>query len=67
LGYWNNTSWPRPSRNFYYLHRPPQTTEIEESVGAMAELMKEGKIRHIGLSEVDAALLRRAHAVHLPA
>lgn len=50
--------------DLYYLHRPPQTAEIEESVGAMAELVKEGKIRHIGLSEVDAALLRRAHAVH---
>ncbi|MFD4530038.1 aldo/keto reductase [Streptomyces sp. NPDC058470] len=50
--------------DLYYLHRPPQTAEIEESVGAMAELVKEGKIRHIGLSEVDTALLRRAHAVH---
>ncbi|MFF3584420.1 aldo/keto reductase [Streptomyces mirabilis] len=50
--------------DLYYLHRPPQTAEIEESVGAMAELVKAGKIRHIGLSEVDAALLRRAHAVH---
>ncbi|MFD9326231.1 aldo/keto reductase [Streptomyces sp. NPDC060065] len=50
--------------DLYYLHRPPQTAEIEESVGAMAELVKEGKIRHIGLSEVDAEFLRRAHAVH---
>ncbi|MER5344808.1 aldo/keto reductase [Streptomyces mirabilis] len=50
--------------DLYYLHGPPQTAEIEESVGAMAELVKAGKIRHIGLSEVDAALLRRAHAVH---
>ena len=50
--------------DLYYLHRPPQTAEIEESVGAMAELVKEGKVRHIGLSEVDAALLRRAYAVH---
>ncbi|WP_181807387.1 aldo/keto reductase [Streptomyces shenzhenensis] len=50
--------------DLYYLHRPPRNTEIEESVGAMAELVKEGKIRHIGLSEVDGALLRRAHAVH---
>jgi aryl-alcohol dehydrogenase-like predicted oxidoreductase len=50
--------------DLYYLHRPPQTAEIEETVGAMAELVEEGKIRHIGLSEVDESLLRRAHAVH---
>src|ERR1700754_2354238 len=47
-----------------YLHRPPQTAEIEETVGAMAELVAEGKVRHLGLSEVDHDLLRRAHAVH---
>ncbi|MBW4042371.1 MAG: aldo/keto reductase [Acidobacteria bacterium] len=50
--------------DLYYLHRPAQTAEIEETVGAMAELIDEGKIRHIGLSEVDESLLRRAHAVH---
>jgi aryl-alcohol dehydrogenase-like predicted oxidoreductase len=50
--------------DLYYLHRPPQTAEIEETVGAMAELVAEGKVRHLGLSEVDSALLRRAHAVH---
>jgi aryl-alcohol dehydrogenase-like predicted oxidoreductase len=50
--------------DLYYLHRLPQTAEIEETVGAMAELVAEGKVRHIGLSEVDGALLRRAHAVH---
>jgi len=50
--------------DLYYLHRPPQTAEIEETVGAMAELVEEGKIRHIGLSEIDESLLRRAHAVH---
>jgi aryl-alcohol dehydrogenase-like predicted oxidoreductase len=50
--------------DLYYLHRPAQTAEIEETVGAMAELVQEGKIRHIGLSEVDESLLRRAHAVH---
>jgi aryl-alcohol dehydrogenase-like predicted oxidoreductase len=50
--------------DLYYLHRPPQTAEIEETVGAMAELVAEGKVRHIGLSEVDDALVRRAHAVH---
>ena len=50
--------------DLYYLHRPPQTAEIEETVGAMAELVAEGKVRHLGLSEVDGALLRRAYAVH---
>ncbi len=50
--------------DLYYLHRPPQTAEIEETVGAMGELVKEGKVRFLGLSEVDDALLRRAHAVH---
>jgi aryl-alcohol dehydrogenase-like predicted oxidoreductase len=50
--------------DLYYLHRPPQTAEIEETVGAMAELVDEGKVRHLGLSEVDSALLRRAYAVH---
>ncbi|MDT4944278.1 MAG: hypothetical protein QOH14_1011 [Pseudonocardiales bacterium] len=50
--------------DLYYLHRPPQTAEIEETVGAMAELVAEGKVRHIGLSEVDDTLVRRAHAVH---
>ena len=50
--------------DLYYLHRPPQTTEIEETVGAMAELVSAGKVRHLGLSEVDGGLLRRAHAVH---
>jgi aryl-alcohol dehydrogenase-like predicted oxidoreductase len=50
--------------DLYYLHRPPQTAEIEETVGAMAELVAEGKIRYLGLSEVDGELLRRAHAVH---
>jgi aryl-alcohol dehydrogenase-like predicted oxidoreductase len=50
--------------DLYYLHRPPQTAEIEETVGAMAELVAEGKVRYLGLSEVDDALLRRAHAVH---
>ena len=50
--------------DLYYLHRPPQTAEIEETVGAMAELVAEGKVRYLGLSEVDDTLLRRAHAVH---
>jgi aryl-alcohol dehydrogenase-like predicted oxidoreductase len=50
--------------DLYYLHRPPQTAEIEEAAGAMAELVQQGKVRHLGLSEVDSALLRRAYAVH---
>jgi aryl-alcohol dehydrogenase-like predicted oxidoreductase len=50
--------------DLYYLHRPPQTAEIEESVGAMADLVQAGKVRHLGLSAVDGSLLRRAHAVH---
>jgi aryl-alcohol dehydrogenase-like predicted oxidoreductase len=50
--------------DLYYLHRPPQTAEIEETVGAMAELVTEGKARYLGLSEVDSGLLRRACAVH---
>jgi aryl-alcohol dehydrogenase-like predicted oxidoreductase len=50
--------------DLYYLHRPPQTAEIEETVGAMAELVAEGKVRYLGLSEVNDELLRRAHAVH---
>src|ERR1700729_2697779 len=50
--------------DLYYLHRPPQTAEIEETVGAMAELVAEGKVRYLGLSEVNEDLLRRAYAVH---
>src|SRR5580658_3781852 len=50
--------------DLYYRHRPPQTAEIEETVGAMAELVAEGKVRYLGLSEVNDDLLRRAYAVH---
>lgn len=50
--------------DLYYLHRPPQNSSIEETVGAMAELVAQGKVRHLGLSEVDEDTLRRAHAVH---
>lgn len=50
--------------DLYYLHRPPDNAEIEDTVGAMAELVKDGKVRYLGLSEVSAELLRRAHAVH---
>ncbi|MGI8825229.1 MAG: aldo/keto reductase [Chloroflexota bacterium] len=50
--------------DLYYAHRPPQTAEIEETVGAMAELVAEGKVRYLGLSEVNNDLLRRAYTVH---
>ena len=50
--------------DLYYLHRVDKDTPIEETVGAMADLVKEGKIMGIGLSEVSAATLRRAHAVY---
>jgi aryl-alcohol dehydrogenase-like predicted oxidoreductase len=50
--------------DLYYLHRLDRKVPIEESVGALAELVKAGKIRSIGLSEVSAATLRKAHAVH---
>jgi aryl-alcohol dehydrogenase-like predicted oxidoreductase len=48
----------------YYLHRVDAAVPIEESVGAMADLVRAGKTRHIGLSEPGAQTLRRAHAVH---
>jgi aryl-alcohol dehydrogenase-like predicted oxidoreductase len=50
--------------DLYYLHRRDPAVPIEESVGAMAELVTEGKARHLGLSEVTAEELRTAHAVH---
>jgi aryl-alcohol dehydrogenase-like predicted oxidoreductase len=50
--------------DLYYQHRVDPKTPVEETVGAMAELVKEGKIRHIGLSEASAQTIRRAHAVH---
>jgi aryl-alcohol dehydrogenase-like predicted oxidoreductase len=50
--------------DLFYLHRVDPNVPVEESVGAMAELVKAGKVRFIGLSEVDGATLRRAHAVH---
>jgi len=49
--------------DLYYLHRWDQRVPIEDSVGAMAELVREGKVRALGLSEVSAATLRCAHAV----
>ncbi|KAI0059690.1 Aldo/keto reductase, partial [Artomyces pyxidatus] len=50
--------------DLYYLHRPDPAVPIEHTVGAMAELVKEGRVKYLGLSEVSAATLRRAHAVH---
>src|SRR5574340_1001348 len=52
------------SVDLYYLHRVDPKVPIEDTVGAMAELVQAGKIRHIGLSEVTGDELRRAHAVH---
>lgn len=50
--------------DLYYAHRVDPNTSIEETVGAMAELVKEGKVRYLGLSECTAEDLRKAHAVH---
>ena len=50
--------------DLYYLHRKDPDTPIEETVGAMADLVKEGKIRGIGLSEVNSETLRKAHNTH---
>lgn len=50
--------------DLYYLHRVDPNVPIEESVGAMAELVRNGKVRFLGLSEVAASTLRRAHRVH---
>ncbi|KAK2459928.1 hypothetical protein APHAL10511_008057 [Amanita phalloides] len=50
--------------DLYYLHRADVNVPIEHTVGAMAELVKEGKVKYLGLSEVSASTLRRAHAIH---
>ena len=50
--------------DLYYQHRVDPDTPIEETVGAMAELVAAGKVRHLGLSEAAPATIRRAHAVH---
>jgi aryl-alcohol dehydrogenase-like predicted oxidoreductase len=50
--------------DLYYQHRVDPDTPIEDTVGAMARLVEEGKVRYIGLSEASAATIRRAHAVH---
>jgi aryl-alcohol dehydrogenase-like predicted oxidoreductase len=50
--------------DLYYQHRVDPETPIEETVGAMAELVRQGKVRYLGLSEAAASTVRRAHAVH---
>jgi aryl-alcohol dehydrogenase-like predicted oxidoreductase len=50
--------------DLYYQHRVDKTVPIEETVGAMAELVEQGKVRHLGLSEASPQTIRRAHAVH---
>jgi aryl-alcohol dehydrogenase-like predicted oxidoreductase len=50
--------------DLYYLHRWDKRVPIEDSIGALADLVRAGKVKAIGLSEVSAATLRRAHAVH---
>ncbi|MFF7650356.1 aldo/keto reductase [Streptomyces sp. NPDC007983] len=50
--------------DLYYQHRVDPEVPIEETVGAMAELVQAGKVRHLGLSEASAETIRRAHAVH---
>ena len=50
--------------DLYYLHRWDKSLPIEDSIGAMADLVAEGQVRSLGVSEVSAATLRKAHAVH---
>ena len=78
-GPWNRDSSPANTRtavegslrrlgtdriDLYYQHRVDPNTPIEDTVGAVAELIAEGKVRHIGLSEAWVSTIRRAHAVH---
>ena len=50
--------------DLYYIHRVDQTVPIEDTIGAMSELVRQGKVRHLGICEAGAATIRRAHAVH---
>lgn len=50
--------------DLYYIHRVDADVPIEDTIGAMADLVRQGKVRHLGICEVGAATLRRAHAVH---
>jgi aryl-alcohol dehydrogenase-like predicted oxidoreductase len=62
-----DVSLRRPGTDYvdlYYQHRVDPSIPIEETVGAMAELVEAGKVRHLGLSEASAETIRRAHAVH---
>jgi len=52
------------SIDLYYMHRQDPRVDIEEIVGAMSDLVKQGKVKYIGLSEVDPATIRRAHKIH---
>jgi len=50
--------------DLYYIHRVDPTVPIEDTVGALADLVRQGKVRHLGISEAATATLRRAHATH---
>jgi aryl-alcohol dehydrogenase-like predicted oxidoreductase len=50
--------------DLYYIHRVDETVPVEDTVGAMSELVREGKVRHLGISEAGAETIRRAHATH---
>jgi len=50
--------------DLYYIHRVDPSVPIEDTVGAMSELVRQGKVRHLGICEAGAATIRRAHAVH---
>ena len=50
--------------DLYYIHRVDPTIPIEDTVGAMSDLARQGKVRHLGICEAGAATIRRAHAVH---
>jgi aryl-alcohol dehydrogenase-like predicted oxidoreductase len=50
--------------DLYYIHRIDESVPIEDTVGAMGELVREGKVRHLGISEAGAETIRRAHATH---
>lgn len=57
-------AWGVDTLDLYYQHRIDPDVAIEETVGAMADLVKQGKVRYLGLSEASAATLERAHKVH---
>ena len=50
--------------DLYYIHRVDPTVPIEDTIGAMGELVREGKVRFLGICEAGAATIRRVHAVH---